>query len=307
MNFKRKDFIGLMDVSAEEIKDILETAETMKVVLNQKNKKAPYLQGKSVILLFYEKSTRAKLSYELAAQYLSANCVEISVDDPKTETLFDMGRTIDQMGGDFIILRNPYSGSAGYLADKVKASVINAGDGINENPTQALLDLLTIKELKGGFKGIKVAICGDVAGSRVTRSNIWGLTKLGAEVRIAAPPTMIPDKIEEFNVKVFYDIREACRDVDVIMCLKLQEEGSYGSKLASFAEYKDFFKLDSSVISGAKEDVIVMHPGSPDRKVEISSEIVDSEKCIIDDQITNGVAVRMAILYLLSLGKGIGV
>ncbi len=307
MEFKRKDFIGLMDVSDKEIMAVLEMAETMKVVLNQRNKKAPYLQGKSVILLFYEQSTRAKLSYELAAQYLSANCVEINVDGSSQDTLFEIGRTIDQMGGDFIILRNPYSGSAGYLADKVKASVINAGDGINENPTQALLDLLTIKELKGHFDGLKVAICGDVAGSRVARSNIWGLTKLGAEVRIASPPTLVPNNIEDFNVKVYYDIKKACRDVDVIMSLKLQDEASYGSRLASFDEYKEFFKLEDTVIDAAKKDVIVMHPGGPNRRVEIASDIVDSEKCIIDDQITNGVAVRMAILYLLSLGKGLTV
>ena len=296
-----------MDVSDKEIMAVLEMAETMKVVLNQRNKKAPYLQGKSVILLFYEQSTRAKLSYELAAQYLSANCVEINVDGSSQDTLFEIGRTIDQMGGDFIILRNPYSGSAGYLADKVKASVINAGDGINENPTQALLDLLTIKELKGHFDGLKVAICGDVAGSRVARSNIWGLTKLGAEVRIASPPTLVPNNIEDFNVKVYYDIKKACRDVDVIMSLKLQDEASYGSRLASFDEYKEFFKLEDTVIDAAKKDVIVMHPGGPNRRVEIASDIVDSEKCIIDDQITNGVAVRMAILYLLSLGKGLTV
>ncbi|MCD8238899.1 MAG: aspartate carbamoyltransferase catalytic subunit [Clostridiales bacterium] len=307
MDFKRKDFIGLMDLSQNEIKDILETAETMKVVLSQKNKKAPYLQGKSVILLFYEKSTRAKLSYELAAQYLSANCVEINVLNSGDETLFDMGRTIEQMGGDFIILRNPYSGSAGYLAERVKASVINAGDGLNENPTQALLDLLTIKELKGGFKGLKVAICGDVAGSRVARSNIWGLLKLGAEVRVAAPPTLLPYAIDEFNVKVYYDIKKACEGADVIMYLKLREEKSYGSRLASFDEYKDFFKLDQSTVSVAAKDVIVMHPGSPDRKIEIESDIIDSDKCIIDDQITNGVAVRMAIMYLLSLGRGLNV
>ncbi len=305
MDFKRKDFIGLIDVSAEEIKDILKTAETMKIVLSQKNKKAPYLQGKSVILLFYEKSVRAKLSYELAAQYLSANCVEIVVDDTREEALFEMGRTIEQMGGDFIIMRSPISGSAGFLAERVNASVINAGDGINENPTQALLDLLTIKELKGGFEGLKVAICGDVAGSRVARSNIWGLTRLGAEVRIAAPPTLIPNNMEEFGVKIYYDIKEACRDVDVIMSLKLQEEESYGSRLASYDEYKDFFMLDGNVISAAKPDVIVMHPGAPNRRIEIASEIVDSKKCIIDDQITNGVAVRMAILYLLSVGKGL--
>ena len=207
MDFSRKDFISLMDMSEEEILYILETAETMKFVLSQKNKKAPYLQGKSVIILFYEKSTRAKLSYELAAQYLSADIVDITI--PKVtdqyETINDMGRTIDQMGGDFIICRHPMSGSAKFLAENVQASVINAGDGINEDPSQSLLDLMTIKNEKGTFKGLKVAIIGDVAHSRVTRSNIWGLIKLGAEVCVVGPPTMIPPKIEKFNVKVVKD------------------------------------------------------------------------------------------------------
>lgn len=305
--FKRKDFIGLADLSKEEILNILETAETMKYVLNQNNKKVPYLSGKSVIMLFYEKSVRAKLSYELAAQYLSANIVEITVTDgdDRHSNINYMGRTIDQMGGDFIICRHPMSGSAKFLSERVKASVLNAGDGINEDPSQALLDLLTIKDIKGGFEGLNVLIVGDVAGSRVARSNIWGLSTLGANVFVAGPPTLIPNDIEQFGVKVFYNLKEALQIADVIISLRLQKEDTYKSKLPSFNEYRNYFKLDSSAMEFAKKDAVIMHPGSPDTRVEISSDIVDSKKCILDDQITNGVAIRMALLYLLSMGRGL--
>lgn len=305
--FKRKDFIGLAGLSGEEILNILETAETMKYVLSQNNKKVPYLSGKSVIMLFYERSVRAKLSYELAAQYLSANIVEITVTDgdERHSNINDMGRTIDQMGGDFIICRHPMSGSAKFLSERVKASVLNAGDGINEDPSQALLDLMTIKDVKGHFDGLNVVIVGDVAGSRVAKSNIWGLTTLGANVSVAGPPTMIPLDIEKFGVKVFYDIRQAVQEADVIISLRLQKEEKYGSKLPSFNEYRNYFKLDSSVMQYAKEDTIIMHPGSPDTRVEISSDLVESKRCILDDQITNGVAIRMALLYLLSMGRGL--
>nr|WP_317358197.1 aspartate carbamoyltransferase catalytic subunit [uncultured Tyzzerella sp.] len=307
MIFKRKDFISLMDISADEILHILETAETMKHVIGKKNKKSPYLEGKSVIVLFYEKSVRAKLSYELAAQYLSANLVDIVVsgDINNYENLHEMGRTIDQMGADFIICRHPISGSAKFIAENVNASVINAGDGINENPSQALLDLMTIKNAKGNFKGLKVAIIGDVESSRVTRSNIWGLLKLGAEVCVSGPPTMIPPQLDKFGVKVYYNPKDAVKDADVIMTLRLQEENSYGSKLASFNEYKNFFKLDETLLSYAKKDAIVMHPGMPHRSIEISTSILESTRFLMDDQITNGVAVRMALLYLLSLGMGV--
>lgn len=307
MIFKRKDFISLMDISADEILHILETAETMKHVIGKKNKKSPYLEGKSVIVLFYEKSVRAKLSYELAAQYLSANIVDILVSETinNYENLHEMGRTIDQMGADFIICRHPMSGSAKFIAQNVKASVINAGDGINENPTQALLDLMTIKNVKGGFKGLKVAIIGDVESSRVTRSNIWGLLKLGADVTVCGPPTMIPPQLSKFGVNVCYNIKDAVTDADVIMTLRLQDEKSYGSKLASFNEYKNFFKLNERLLSYANKDAIVMHPGMPHKSVEISSSILESTRVLMDDQIANGVAVRMALLYLLSLGMGV--
>lgn len=305
MIFNRKDFISLSDVSREEILEILENAETMKYVLGQKNKKAPYLSGKSIVILFYERSVRAKLSYELAAQYLGATIVDITVsgNGDRHENINDMGRTIEQMGGDFIICRHPMSGSAKFLAEKVNASVINAGDGINEDPSQALLDLMTIKDIKGSFDNLKVAIVGDVVSSRVARSNIWGLLKLGVQVCVAGPPTLIPTDMDKFGVKVYYDIREAVKDADVVMSLRLQKEEVYGSRLPSFNEYKEYFKIDSTIMSYAKPDAIVMHPGSPDRRVEISSSVVDSAQCILDDQITNGVAIRMALLYLLAMGR----
>ena len=313
MIFRRKDFISPMDISAEEILYILETAETMKHVIGKKNKKSPYLEGKSVIVLFYEKSVRAKLSYELAAQYLSANIVDIVVSqngedsqiNNRYENLHEMGRTIDQMGADFIICRHPMSGSAKFIAKNVNASVINAGDGINENPSQALLDLMTIKNKKGDFKGLKVAIIGDVESSRVTRSNIWGLLKLGADVCVSGPPTMIPPQLDKFGVKVYYNPKDAVKDADVIMTLRLQDEYIYGSKLASFNEYKNFFKLDETLLSYASKDAIVMHPGMPHKSIEISTSILESTRVLMDDQITNGVAVRMALLYLLSLGMGV--
>ncbi len=306
MAYSRKDFISLFDLNADEILYILETAETMKYILNQKNKKAPYLQGKSVIILFYEKSVRAKLSYELAAQYLSANIVDITVSKvtDQYETINDMGKTIEQMGGDFIICRHPMSGSAKFLAENVHASVINAGDGINEDPSQSLLDLMTIKKQKGSFKGLKVAIIGDVAHSRVTRSNIWGLLKLGAEVCVAGPPTMIPSGIEGLGVKVHYDIKEAVKEADVVMTMRLDTSKSSQSRFISLDEYQSFFKIDEYSLQNAKEDVIVMHPGPVNRGIEISSQLVDDKRCLLDDQITNGVAVRMALLYILSNKAG---
>ncbi len=308
MSYSRKDFISLMDTDAEEIIYILETAETMKYVLSQKSKKAPYLQGKSVIILFYEKSVRAKLSYELAGQYLSADIVDIMVSkvSDQYETINDMGRTIEQMGGDFIICRHPMSGSAKFLAENVHASVINAGDGINEDPSQSLLDLMTIKNQKGGFKGLKVAIIGDVAHSRVTRSNIWGLLKLGADVCVAGPPTMIPPGIEQFGVKVFYNITEAVKNADVVMTMRLDMEKTKNSQLISLNEYKNFFKVDESTLRYADKDVIVMHPGPVNRGIEISSQLIDDKRCLLDDQITNGVAVRMALLYILYNKAGAG-
>jgi aspartate carbamoyltransferase catalytic subunit len=303
--FFRKDFISMKDLGAEEILYILNTAETMKFVLNQKNKKAPHLQGKSVINLFYEKNMKTRLSYELAAQYLSANIVDITELDEVggNMELIDMGRTIDQMGGDFIVLRHPMSGAAKLLAENVNAGVINAGDGLNENPSQSLLDLLTIKNQKGGFVGLKVAIIGDVAHSRVTHSNITALLRLGAQVNAAGPSTLLQEELGQLGVNIYYDAREAVADADVIMALRLLPEEQYGNLLPSSIEYKNLFKIDLKLMALAKPDVIIMHPGPIKRGVDISSEIIDSQRCLVNDQISNGVAVRMALLYLMSLGQ----
>ena len=307
MILKRKDFFGLRDVSADEIRYILNTAETMKYILNQKNKKSPHLQGKSVIILFYEPSARAKLSYELAAQHLSANVVDMTsaLVSMSNETLQDMGQLIDQMGTDFIILRHSMAGASQLLAKNVNASVINAGDGFNENPGQALLDLITIKERKGEFEGLKVAIIGDLIHSRVSRSNIWGLTKLGAKVWVSGPSTLLPAELSKFGVNVTYDAKEAVADADVILTTRIKMEEQDKNNLPSLDEYKHLFRIDDNLLRYAKKDTIIMHPGPIQRGIEISANVIDSKRCIINDQIANSVAVRMAILYILSqIGGG---
>ena len=305
MFLNRKDFLGLRDLTAEELDYVLKTAETMKFVINQKNKKVPHLQGKSVIILFYDSSARAKLSYELAAQHLSANVVDMmatSASENK-ERLQDMGQLIDQMGADFIILRHPMSGAARLLAE---ASVINAGDGYNENPGQSLLDLLTIKESKGGFEGLKVAIIGDITHSRVSKSNIWGLLKLGAEVCVTGPSTLIPPELESFGVKVCYEPKEAVDGADVILSTRITTQVKDDNLIPSLDEYRSMFLIDENMLKYAKKDAIVMHPGQIQRGVEIATSIVNSRQCIVNDQIGNSVAVRMAMLYILSqIGGGL--
>ncbi len=298
-----KDIISLRSLDAKEILYILETAETMKHVLNQKNKKAPHLLGKSVILIFYEKSSRIKLTFQLASQYLSAAFVDMSVSLglENEGNLMDTGHNIEQMGGDFIIIRHPMSGTAKLLAENVGASVINAGDGLHEEPSQSLIELLTIKNQKKEFKGLNVAIIGDVGYNRVAKSNIFGLVKLGANVSVAAPPTLIPLELHEFGVSVYHDIFKATKGADVIMVLPTPQKRMNENSLPSLNEYKDFFKVDEHVLDNAHKDVIIMHPGSINRGIEISSGILDSKSCIMDDQISNGVAVQMALLYLLSL------
>lgn len=308
MSLREKDLFGLRDMSAEDIRYIMGTAETMKYILSQKTKKSPHLQGKSVIILFYEQSARAKLSYELAAQHLSADVVDMTntLLSSREESLENMGQLIDQMGADFIILRHPMAGAPQLLARKVKASVINAGDGYNENPGQSLLDLMTIKEQKGGFEGLRVAIIGDLIHSRVSKSNIWGLTKLGAQVRVSGPPTLLPADIEKMGVEVFYDAREAVDQADVILTNRLRMETLNTTYIPSLAEYKRFFRVDDSLLRYAKKDTIVMHPGSIQRGVELSASVIDGGKCIINDQIANSVAVRMAMFYILSqMGGGL--
>ncbi|HIT73496.1 MAG TPA: aspartate carbamoyltransferase catalytic subunit [Candidatus Fimicola cottocaccae] len=305
MMIRRKDFFGLKNMSSDEIRYILSTAETMKYILNHKNKKVPHLQGKSVVLLFYMASAREKLSYEMAAQHLSANVVDMTREKFGNEKLKDMGQLVDQMGADFIILRHPMAGAAEFLAEGVQASVINAGDGYNENPGQSLLDLLIIKENKRSFQGLKVAIVGDIIHSRVSRSNIWALTKLGADVRVAGPPTLMPSNLSDFDVNIFYNAREAVKDADVIITTKVRVEDHEKNIIPSFEEYKSLFRIDENLLKYAKKDVIIMHPGPIMKDIEISSKVIDSKQCIINDHIANGVAVRMAILYILSqIGGG---
>ena len=307
MVFKKKDFFGMRDLTAEEIRYILSTAETMKYILNQKNKKSPHLQGKSVIILFYEPSARAKLSYEMAAQHLSANVVDMTMaTNVYQEKLQDMGQLVDQTGADFIILRHPMAGAARLLAKNVSASVVNAGVCFNENPGQSLLDLMTIKEQKGDFKGLRVAIIGDLIHSRVCKSNIWALTKLGASVCVSGPPTLLPSDIEKFGVDVYYDAKKAVAGADVILTSRMKNETKNKNLVPSLTEYKHFFRVDENLLHYAKPDTIIMHPGPIQRGIEISADVIDSKRCIINDQIANSVAVRMAMLYILSqIGGGL--
>lgn len=298
----RKDFLSLRNISSEEIDYILTTAETMKYILKQRIKKSPHLQGKTVVTLFYEQSTHSLLSFKLAAQYLSADVVDINISENSIigDTLKDMANFIEQMKTDFIIIRHPISGSSKILAENVSASVINSGDGNNENPTQALLDLMTIKETETNFNNLKVAIIGDIAHNRVVKSDIWGLLTLGAKVSVAGPPTLIPEGLDNLGVRVCYSVSEAVEDADVIISVKLQLKKHNKNLLPSVDEYKKLFIIDSKRVSYAKRDAIIMHSGHITRGLEISSEIIYSKQCLIDNQISNGVAVRMALMYLLS-------
>ncbi len=299
----RKDLLGLYDLSAEEIQYILKSAETMKYVLLQKNKKTPHLQGKSVVTLFYENSTRTRLSFELAAKYMSASAANISASSSsvaKGETLIDTGRTIDRMGTDVIIIRHNASGAPHLLAKHVKSSVINAGDGMNEHPTQALLDMFTMQEKKGDLKNLTVAITGDIFHSRVARSNIYGLTKMGATVKVFAPATLLPKGIESLGVTVCRTIEEALLDADVVMGLRMQLERQKQGFVPNMREYAAQFGIDERRLALAKPDALIMHPGPVNRGVELSSFVIDHDNSCIDEQVTNGVAVRMAILYIFA-------
>ncbi|MCH5211157.1 MAG: aspartate carbamoyltransferase catalytic subunit [Oscillospiraceae bacterium] len=300
-----KDLLGLKSLSAENIKNILDTADTMKLILKQPNKKTPHLQGKTVVNLFYENSTRTRLSFELAAKYMSANSANISASGSsvqKGETLIDTAETINAMGTDILVMRHNMSGAPHLIAPLVSASVINAGDGMDEHPTQALLDMMTIREKKGSIEGLKVAIVGDIYHSRVVRSNIYGLTKLGAEVSVGGPSTLIPPGMENMGIKVFKSIHEAIIDADVVMGLRIQLERQKSGLFPTLREYYRFFGIDENRLKFAKPDALVMHPGPVNRGVEFSSAVIDGDKSVINEQVTNGVAVRMAVMYILSRG-----
>ncbi|MCI8487733.1 aspartate carbamoyltransferase catalytic subunit [Pumilibacter intestinalis] len=303
---KRKDLLGLKDITAEEMEEILSTAVQMRKILDQNVKKTPHLQGKSVTTLFYENSTRTRTSFETAAKIMGANTTSISAQTSsvtKGETLIDTGKNLDALLTDVIIMRHSMSGAPHLLAKNVKASVINAGDGMNEHPTQALLDIYTMKEKFGDIKGLKVVIAGDVKHSRVARSNIWGLRKLGAEVTVCAPKTLLPAGIEETDVSVSTDLDDCIAGANVVMGLRLQLERQQAGLFPSAAEYNAYYGLNAARLDKADGDAILMHPGPVNRGLEIGSDIADCEQSYILRQVTNGVAVRMAVLFLLTRAK----
>lgn len=300
---KQKDLLGLRFSSAEEINEILDTAEEMKKLIAGGNKSYDLLKGKALVTLFYENSTRTRSSFELAAKYLGAQVVNISVATSsvqKGETLIDTGETLDAMKIDFIVIRHPMAGAPKLLAEHVKASVLNGGDGMHEHPTQALLDELTIREKFGRFEGLKVAILGDIKHSRVAMSNLYALTKLGAEVWMYAPKTMIPKDLEKLGAHIAKSREEALDSADAVMGLRIQLERQGGGLFPSLSEYSKFYGVNDALLKYAKKDAIVLHPGPVNRGVELTPQVIDGEKSLILEQVTNGVAVRMALLKLLS-------
>ena len=299
----RKDVLGLYDLSAEEIDEILTVAASMKKLLRQNIKKLPHLQGKSVTTLFYENSTRTRCSFELAAKYMGAHVVNIAAESSsvkKGETLVDTGKTLDAMKNDVIIIRHPMGGAPRLLAKTVKAHVVNAGDGMNEHPSQALLDMLTMRENFPSLEGLEVAILGDIKHSRVAKSNLFGLTKLGARVRMYAPKTLIPKDIDKMGAKVCSSREEAVEGADVVMGLRIQLERQHGGLFPSLGEYAKFYGVNEDVMKYAKPGALVMHPGPVNRGVELTSALIDGDTSRIEEQVLSGIAVRMAILFLLT-------
>ena len=306
MELRRKDLLGIADLSAEEIQVILETASSLKEISSRTIKKVPTLRGRTVVTLFYEPSTRTRLSFEIAAKRLSADTVNLTVSASsatKGEILADTAHNLEAMQPDLLVIRHQASGAPHFLAKKLKCGVINAGDGLHEHPTQALLDMLTVQEAKGRLAGLKIAIIGDIAHSRVARSNIHGFTKMGAEVVVAGPATMLPPYLDTLGARVVHSLDEAVKDVDVIMMLRLQLERMGQMYLSTLREYAVQFGLALRHLELAKEDAIIMHPGPLNRGVEISPEVADGPHSVILEQVTNGVAVRMAVLLLLIGGE----
>ncbi len=304
---KRKDLLGLIDLSAEEITEILDLAQEFKTRIQNGEKKIPHLAGKTATILFYENSTRTRTSFEEAAKYLGATTINIVAGNSsvaKGETLVDTGKTLDAQKNDFIIMRHPMGGAPYLLAKTVKASVLNAGDGMNEHPTQALLDMLTMRETFGSLKGLKVAILGDIKHSRVAKSNLFGLQKMGAEVYMYAPETLIPKGIDQLGAKLCKTRKEALENADVVMGLRIQLERQQAGAFPSLGEYAANYGVDEKTLEYAKPNAIVLHPGPVNRGVELTSGVIDHERSRIEDQVLSGVAVRMAALCLLNEGKG---
>jgi aspartate carbamoyltransferase catalytic subunit len=306
MPFSRHHLTGMKGLTREEIETILTTAESLKEISSRDIKKVPTLRGKTVVNFFHEPSTRTRTSFEIAAKRLSADTVSLSAGTSslvKGETLIDTAKNLEAMAPDVIVIRHSMAGAPHLLSRSVKASIINAGDGMHEHPTQALLDLMTIREKKGTLQGLQVAIIGDIAHSRVARSNIIGLKTMGAKVMVAGPPTMIPPHLDAFGVEISYQIEEIIPRADVIMMLRVQLERQQQLLFPSLREYSRFFGLHPGNMKKAKKDVIIMHPGPVNRGVELHPDLADGPFSVILDQVTNGVAVRMALLYLLLGGE----
>lgn len=307
MSWNRKHLLDIESLTPDEIVTVLDTARAFKAVGERAIKKVPALRGKTVINLFVEPSTRTRTSFELSEQRLSADIINFTAEASslkKGETLKDTARNLEALNVDFIVIRHSASGAASFLARVLNASVINAGDGAHEHPTQALLDTFTIREKKGRIAGLKVTILGDVVYSRVARSDIWALTKLGAEVTVCGPSTLVPREFERMGCRVTYKVDEAIEGADIINLLRIQHERQRKTMFPSLGEYTSQFGLNKARLARTKPDALIMHPGPINRGVEIDSEIADCERSLVLQQVTNGLAVRMAVLFLVNGGKG---
>jgi len=305
-SFIGKDLVGLEDLTAEQILALLDTAEAFKEISERRIKKVPVLRGKTIVNLFFEASTRTRVSFEFAEKRLSADTVNISSTGSsvaKGETLVDTARNLEAMGIDMVVIRHGASGAARFLAERIPSNVVNAGDGWHEHPTQGLLDLLTIRDHKGRLDGLKVCIVGDILHSRVARSNLYALLTLGAEVGVCGPRTLVPPAVHEMGCHVFAHIEEAIEWADVLNILRLQLERMHGGYVPSLREYNRIWGVSSARLEAAPHDLLILHPGPMNRGVEIDSDVADGPHSVILNQVTNGVAVRMAVLYLLAGGQ----
>ena len=303
MQWTRKDLLSIYDLSAEEITCILDTAEKFKEVSERRVKKVPALRGMTVVNFFVEPSTRTRVSFELAEQRLSADVVNMQAQASsllKGETLLDTVKNIEALQVDLVVMRHSAPGAQNFIAKHLKCGVVNAGDGAHEHPTQALLDLFTIREKKGGFKGLNVTILGDILHSRVARSNIWGLLKLGANVTLAGPSTLVPREFEAIGCRVCHNLADSVKDADVVNLLRIQHERQTVGFFPSTGEYSAWFGIKGATMDMMKKDVLIMHPGPINRDVELASEVADGSNSVILEQVTNGLAVRMAVLFLIA-------
>ena len=307
MNWPHKHLLDIESLTPEQITAVLDTARAFKAVGERTIKKVPALRGKTVVNFFVEPSTRTRISFELAAQRLSADIINFSADASsfkKGETLKDTARNLEALNADIIVIRHAASGAPHFLSRVVQSAIVNAGDGAHEHPTQALLDTFTIREKKGRIAGLNVTILGDILYSRVARSNIWALTKLGARVTLCGPSTLVPRVFEQMGCRVTHRVDEALADADVINLLRIQHERQRQTMFPSLGEYTSLFGLTKARFARIKPDALIMHPGPINRGVEIDSEVADGPRSVILEQVTNGIAVRMAVLYLVSGGKG---